>query len=79
MTSPYRIERRGTEEAHQQLAVLGEKWPLAFPVEHQDVRPLAMGVARLGRRHNGLVASLHARRAWPLENGSGLLPGRAFP
>jgi sRNA-binding protein len=47
MTSPYRIERdRGTEEARQQLAVLREKWPLAFPVEHQDVRPLAMGVAR---------------------------------
>ena len=47
MTSPYRIERdRGTEEARQQLAVLREKWPLAFPVQHQDVRPLAMGVAR---------------------------------
>jgi hypothetical protein len=47
MTSPYRIERdRGTKEASQQLAVLREKWPLAFPVQHQDVRPLAMGVAR---------------------------------
>jgi sRNA-binding protein len=47
MTSPYRIERdRGTEEARQQLAVLREKWPLAFPVQHQDVRPMAMGVAR---------------------------------
>jgi sRNA-binding protein len=47
MTSPYRVERdRGTKEARQQLAVLREKWPLAFPVEHQDVRPLAMGVAR---------------------------------
>jgi hypothetical protein len=47
MTSPYRIERdRGTEGARQQLAVLREKWPLAFPVQHQDVRPLAMGVAR---------------------------------
>jgi sRNA-binding protein len=47
MTSPYRIERdRGAKEAHQQLAVLREKWPLAFPVQHQDVRPLAMGVAR---------------------------------
>jgi sRNA-binding protein len=45
MTSPYRIERvRGTEEARQQLAVLREKWPLAFPAQH--VRPLAMGVAR---------------------------------
>jgi sRNA-binding protein len=47
MTSPYRIERdRGTKEAHQQLAALRERWPLAFPVQHQDVRPLAMGVAR---------------------------------
>jgi sRNA-binding protein len=47
MTSPYRIERdRGTKEARQQVAVLQEKWPLAFPVQHQDVRPLAMGVAR---------------------------------
>ena len=46
MTSPYRIEReRGTKEARQQLAVLRAKWPLAFPVQHQDVRPLAMGVA----------------------------------
>jgi sRNA-binding protein len=46
MTSPYRIERdRGTAEAREQLAVR-EKWPLAFPVQHQDVRPLAMGVAR---------------------------------
>jgi sRNA-binding protein len=47
MTSPYRIERdRGSKESAQQLAVLQEKWPLAFPVKHQDARPLAMGVAR---------------------------------
>src|SRR5271169_3856887 len=47
MTSPYRIERdRGTKESPQQIAVLREKWPLAFPVQHRDVRPLAMGVAR---------------------------------
>jgi sRNA-binding protein len=47
MTSPYRIERdRGSKESWQQLAVLREKWPLAFPVNDQDVRPLAMGVAR---------------------------------
>ena len=46
MTSPYRIERdRGTEEARQQVAVLREKWPLAFPVKHQDIRPLAIGAA----------------------------------
>jgi sRNA-binding protein len=47
MTSPYRIERdRGAKEAAQQLAVLREKWPLAFPVQHHDVRPLGLGVAR---------------------------------
>jgi sRNA-binding protein len=44
MTSPYRIERdRGTKEYRQQFAVLREKWPLAFPVKDQDVRPLAIG------------------------------------
>jgi sRNA-binding protein len=46
MTSPYRIEReRGTKESPQQIAVLREKWPIAFPVKHQDVRPLALGAA----------------------------------
>src|SRR5271170_993599 len=44
MTSPYRIERdRGSKESRQQLAVLREKWPIAFPVKHEDVRPLAIG------------------------------------
>jgi len=37
---------RGSKESRQHLAVLREKWPLAFLVKHQDVRPLAMGVAR---------------------------------
>jgi hypothetical protein len=42
MTSPHTIERqRGAKEAGQQLAVLREKWPLAFPL--QDARPLALG------------------------------------
>jgi sRNA-binding protein len=36
---------RGIKEAGQQLAVLRERWPIAFPVQPQDVRPLAMGVA----------------------------------
>jgi sRNA-binding protein len=45
MTSP-QIERdRGRKEAGQQLGVLRERWPLAFPIQAQDVRPLAMGVA----------------------------------
>ena len=44
MTSPYRIERdRGSKESRQQFAVLRKKWPLAFPVKRQDVRPLAIG------------------------------------
>jgi sRNA-binding protein len=46
MTSPYRIERdRGSKESRQQFAVLRKKWPLAFPVKEQDVRPLAIGAA----------------------------------
>jgi sRNA-binding protein len=46
MTSPYRIERdRGSKESRQQFAVLRKKWPLAFPVKQQDVRPLAIGAA----------------------------------
>jgi hypothetical protein len=46
MTSPNQIERqRGIKDASQQLSVLREKWPLAFPVQAQDVRPLALGVA----------------------------------
>jgi sRNA-binding protein len=47
MSSTYRIERdRGSKESREQLAVLREKWPVAFPVKDEDVRPLAMGVAR---------------------------------
>jgi sRNA-binding protein len=43
----YRSERDcGCKGFLQQLAVLRERWPLAFPTEHKDVRPLAMGVAR---------------------------------
>jgi sRNA-binding protein len=46
MASPDTIERqRGIREAGQQLEVLREKWPLAFPVQAQDVRPLALGIA----------------------------------
>jgi sRNA-binding protein len=47
MASTYRIEReRGSKEFPQQLPVFRERWPLAFPANHKDVRPLAMGVAR---------------------------------
>src|ERR1700722_20141147 len=36
---------RGAKEHSQQLHALLEKWPLAFPVRPEDVRPLALGVA----------------------------------
>jgi hypothetical protein len=42
MSSTYRIERdRGIKEYREQLAELRKKWPLAFPVRDQDIRPLA--------------------------------------
>jgi len=47
MTSPYRIERdRGIKDSSRQLLVLREKWPLAFPLKLEDVRPLAAGASR---------------------------------
>jgi sRNA-binding protein len=43
MSSTYRIERdRGLKEYRQQLTELRQKWPLAFPVHDEDVRPLAV-------------------------------------
>jgi sRNA-binding protein len=47
MASQYRFERdRGIRESPQQLVMLREKWPLAFPVKHQGIRPLAIGATR---------------------------------
>jgi sRNA-binding protein len=44
MSSTYQIERnRGCKEFRLQLAVVRERWPLAFPAKDQDVRPLAIG------------------------------------
>jgi sRNA-binding protein len=46
MASQYRIERdRGTNEFRQQLVVLRQKWPHAFPAKPQDVRPLTSAAA----------------------------------
>ena len=43
MASPHTIERqRGAKEARQQLAVLRERWPIAFPVKSDEVRPLTV-------------------------------------
>jgi sRNA-binding protein len=47
MSSEHHIERkRGTKDARQQLALLRERWPVAFPAEPKSVRPLAIGAAR---------------------------------
>ena len=46
MPSTFQIERnRGSKEARQQLAVLRDKWPIAFPADAEDVRPLAISAA----------------------------------
>jgi sRNA-binding protein len=37
---------RGAKESRQQLELLREKWPLAFPVKPREVRPLAIDAAR---------------------------------
>jgi hypothetical protein len=43
MSGTYRIERdRGIKQYRQQLAELRKKWPLAFPVHDEDIRPLAI-------------------------------------
>jgi sRNA-binding protein len=66
MAPTYRNERdRGTKESQEQLAALREKWPLAFPVKDQDVRPLAMGVAR----------QVAAAMGWSLPYTLGVLGG----
>jgi sRNA-binding protein len=60
----FQIERnRGAKELPQQLALLRERWPLAFPAEHQDVRPLALGAAR----------QIAGTIGWPLPYTLGLL------
>jgi sRNA-binding protein len=65
MAFKYRIERdRGIKESKQQLAVLREKWPLAFPVDDQAVRPLAIAAA-------GEIA---AALGWSLPYTLGVLP-----
>jgi hypothetical protein len=66
MSSPDQIERnRGTKDSRQQLAVLREKWPLAFPALDQDVRPLTIGAAR----------EIAAAMGWSLPYTLGVLVG----
>jgi sRNA-binding protein len=66
MSSTYTVERnRGSKEARLQLAVLRERWPLAFPAQDQNVRPLATGTA-------GEIA---AAMSWSLPYTLGVLAG----
>jgi sRNA-binding protein len=66
VSSTYQSERnRGAKEARQRLAVLREKWPLAFPAKHQEVRPLAVGAA------HEIVAAM----GWSLPYTLGVLVG----
>ena len=68
----YRIERdRGSKESRQQFAVLREKWPRAFPVKHQDIRPLAIGTTReiaaaMGWSHPYTLGVLHNWKMAPV-------------
>jgi ProQ/FINO family len=64
MSSAYRIERdRGIKEYRRQLAELREQWPLAFPVNDQDVRPLAVDATR----------EMTAAKGWTLPYTLGVL------
>jgi sRNA-binding protein len=48
MASKFTIDRkRGAAEAWQQIAVLRERWPAAFPADRSAIRPLQFGVAKL--------------------------------
>jgi len=55
--------KRGTREAGRQIAVLREKWPRAFPVKHQDIRPLALGA----------VDEIAAATGWSIQYALGVL------
>ena len=47
MSSIRKIERnRGLKESREQIQVLQDKWPAAFPKQASLVRPLAKGVAK---------------------------------
>jgi hypothetical protein len=52
----------GVQGSPQQIALLREKWPLAFPVKHQDVRPLAAAAREIA-----------AAMDWPLSYALGVL------
>jgi sRNA-binding protein len=60
----YRIERdRGIKEYRQQLAQLREIWPLAFPLNDKDIRPLTLDATR----------EIAAAKVWSLPYTLGVL------
>ena len=60
----YRIERdRGIKDYREQLAELREKWPLAFPVNDKDIRPLTVDATR----------EIAAAKGWSLPYTLGVL------
>jgi len=60
----YRIERdRGIKDYREQLAELREKWPLAFPVNDKDIRPLTVDATR----------EIAAAKGWSLPYALGVL------
>jgi hypothetical protein len=47
MASQFTLDRkRGAAEAWQQIAVLREKWPAAFPADRRVIKPVQLGVAK---------------------------------
>jgi sRNA-binding protein len=61
---------RGIKESGQQLTVLRERWPAAFPVKLHDVRPLTIGAA----------GDIAAAMGWSLPYTHGvLIPWRRSP
>ena len=64
MASQYGIERaRGTKEAARQLASLRERWPIAFPVKSDEVRPLTVSA----------VGEIAAAMGWSVPYALGVL------
>jgi hypothetical protein len=75
MTTDTGAWKTGAKESGRQIAVLRERWPLAFPIRPRDVRPLAVGVA--GEIAEAMGWSLpYTRGALPVEDVGTLLQGR---
>jgi sRNA-binding protein len=64
MTSPSGAERgRGAKDSGQVFAALRARWPVAFPVKHHDIRPLA----------STAVGEIAAAMGWSISYTRGVL------